>query len=118
MSQHQLTPTLGFSQKQKPHQLTIANFNKNKLVSSTNAFFFLIKTNMTDVHITNNLVVFDMIKSYLMLSKIMCPFLSYNHLMYVYILTKIQLKNNIKVNFCSGDQNAPLIQISTWDIWI
>jgi hypothetical protein len=38
--------------------------------------------------------------------------------MYVYILTKTQFKNNIKVNFCIGDQNAPLIRMSTWDIWI
>jgi hypothetical protein len=71
---------------------------------------------MTNVHITNNLVMFDLIKNYLMLSKMMCPFLLYNHPMY--ILTKTQFKNNIKDNFCSGDQNTPLIQISTWDIWI
>jgi hypothetical protein len=70
MNQHQLAPTLGFSQKQKTHQLTIASFSKNKLVSSTNTFYFLIKTNMTDVNIISNLVMFDMIKSYLMLSKI------------------------------------------------
>ncbi len=36
--------------------------------------------------------------------------------MYVYILTKTQLKNNIKDNFCNGDQNALLIQIPTWHI--
>lgn len=47
MNQHQLAPTLGFSQKQKTHQLTIASFSENKLVSSTNTFYFLIKTNMT-----------------------------------------------------------------------
>lgn len=39
MSQHQLAPTLGFSQKQKPHQLIIVSFRKNKLVPSTDFFF-------------------------------------------------------------------------------
>jgi hypothetical protein len=74
MIQHQVAPTLGFSQKQKPHQLTLVRFSKNKLVSSTNTFYFSIKRNMIDVHITSNLVMFDMTKSYLMLSKMMCPF--------------------------------------------
>lgn len=40
MNQHQLAPTLGFSQKQKPHQLTIASFMKNKLVPSIDTFSF------------------------------------------------------------------------------
>jgi hypothetical protein len=54
---------LSFSQKNKPHQLVYVFFlGQKRQDTSINIYHFLIKTNMTNVHIISNLIMSSTIK--------------------------------------------------------